>query len=85
MEFEQQFHDLEQRYMSLKSEYDLCRAENTAHAGEWHCSDSTSGDASILHSKMPPSSFYLLPITIVTIDFNTTTIHSEDQSFAELS
>ena len=34
MELEQQFHDLEKRYVSLKSEYDLCRAENTAHAGE---------------------------------------------------
>jgi len=34
MEFEQQFHDLEQRYVSLKSEYDLCRAENTAHTGK---------------------------------------------------
>ena len=35
MELEQQFHDLEKRYVSLKNEYDLCRAENTAHAGEW--------------------------------------------------
>jgi len=32
MELEQQFHDLEKRYVSLKNEYDLCRAENTAHA-----------------------------------------------------